>query len=261
MKYKPDAQGLYKATSSDGRGHILNVVNSQPYRFVTECIGCKWSTYFYIRATGKTELTQARLRDWYEHIEHYELVMGLTYVPLPTWMGSWESPRLKGEMFIYRFDANLPQPLRGEWDGFSDSLVIAREALMNKWEWTSPYAAYRPWMIVESSGSKKEDIYSRHVLITRTGKIAEAQRVVHKHLSKRRDRGETVVFPMTEIPQGLEVPLPPIDKFVEGMAKIAQTNNYGQIHRALEQVQRGIIQLELLKEIEASLLSKLSIEL
>jgi hypothetical protein len=257
MIYKPNSQGVYTTKSVDGKPHTLDVQTNANGRVITTCIECKWTHYGYYRTT-KSPLTQARLRDWYAHVGHYELMLGLIPPPLPVWMGSWKSPRRKGELFIYRFDANLPKPLYG-YGNNPMAGVTEVSSLIGRREWKSPWAAYNPWLVLEASGGSKQEIYSENRVLSWTANIPEAQRVVHKHLSKRFAKDEIVVFPATEIPEGLEVPLPPIDKFVEGMARIAQTNDYGQIHRALEQVQRGIIQLELLKEIEASLEAKLSI--
>jgi hypothetical protein len=258
--YKPNAQGIYQAISSDGKSHTLAVVTGQGvYRDVTtQCVECKWEHFGYRAA--KTDLTQARIRDWYEHVEHYELVMGLSPPPPSLWMGAWTSSRRIGALFAFRFDANMPS--RSGWA--SNPMHGIREARNNvhKRRWSSPWAVNRPWHLIDSSGWKKDGIYNVHKTVAICTDMGEIQRAAHKELSDRAAKGELVDYPgpgSIDMPEGIEVPLPPIDAFVAHMIKVAQTANYGEILKALEQVKRGVTQLELLKEVEVALEAKLTI--
>jgi hypothetical protein len=266
--YKPNANGLYQGKSLDGKPHTLDVVrkpNPSTYRLGDlgefTCIECKWAGW---RPESSTKnggyITQPRVHNFMQHIDVYNLIKGLTSPPLPLWSGSWVSPRKKGDLFAYRVDANLPANLRTRWSGDAVKIKSFNTGTpIGTQRWTTPWQAANPWLLIEASGSNKSEILTDHQLLGSCENLGELARAAHKILSKREDKGQEVRYPEGLVPEGVEIPLPPIDVFVEGMAKIAQTTDYGQIHRALEQVQRGIIQLELLKEIEASLEAKLSI--
>lgn len=268
MKYQPNANGLYQGKSADGKPHTLDVVtrpspsNYRPGDIgLFSCIECKWHAWREedpVKTGGF--ITQPRVHNFMQHIDVYNLIKKLESPPLPIWSGSWVSPRKKGELFAFRVDANLPSNLRSRWSGdLSTIKSFFTNTPVGTQPWSTPWQAANPWMLVEASGSRKSEILPDNLLIGSGPNPGEIGRAVHAYLSKREEKGQEVRYPEGLVPEGVEVPLPPIDAFVAGMVKIAQTNNYGEIHRALEQVQRGILQLELLREVEEQLQAKLTI--
>lgn len=252
--------------SIDGKSHtLIKNTNRSSYgrAFISyDCKQCKW-TSGSMNETSTGNMTSARVREWNDHIRWYEELLRLTPVPKPVWMGSWVSQRKEGNFWIYHWNDKLPRGTQ-HWYGkklFKDYIDEALEFAtgIGQREWRGHWLAFAPLVVIESHKFKNKDVWD-YTVRGLAADLSQAQLTVNKNLSTRERNGERVERAEQDWPIGLEAPMPAVEAFVENLVKISQTNDYGEILEALREVRRGIIQLELLQELEAQLESKLMLD-